>query len=322
MVVKKYKYRDKDGELRYTVHRTADKKFPVFQPNGRKGYGPAGPVLYNLPELLEANNELIFICEGEKDANSVSRLGFTVTTNVGGCSHKWRKSDNKYFEGHRIVIPPHNDQGGREHATDIANNLIKVAKEVRFLQLPGLSDVCDISEWIRDGGNRQKLMRLIHRQKPLTEPIKQKKSVKKKSKRSKHIKGTILKGSRTKTLMSEGGKLRRRGLDFGEICTLLLKHNMRYCKPPLPKNEVQQIAKSVSKYETLASKPDGYNRTDVRNKERFAEQHKEVMQHCGKSGGWLYFDDNCWSGKMGVKMSECLAVKTTRKILDEAKELE
>ena len=44
-------------------------------------------VLYHLPEVLEA--PIIFLTEGEKDAEKLREHGFVATTNAGGAGAHW-----------------------------------------------------------------------------------------------------------------------------------------------------------------------------------------------------------------------------------------
>ena len=58
----------------------------------------------------------------------------------------------------------------------------------------------------------------------------------------------IPEGERNSTLASLGGTMRRRGMEEAEISAALLAVNTNRCAPPLPEHEVQDIAKSVSRY--------------------------------------------------------------------------
>jgi putative DNA primase/helicase len=60
---------------------------------------------------------------------------------------------------------------------------------------------------------------------------------------------TIPEGRRNITLTSLAGTMRRRGLDAIEIEPTLLVVNERRCDPPLPEDEVRQIAIGVCRYE-------------------------------------------------------------------------
>lgn len=56
-------------------------------------------------------------------------------------------------------------------------------------------------------------------------------------------------GQRNTTLAAVGGTLRRQGMAFEEIRRLLATMNRAYCTPPLDASEVEQIARSVARYE-------------------------------------------------------------------------
>jgi Primase C terminal 1 (PriCT-1) len=49
--------------------------------------------------------------------------------------------------------------------------------------------------------------------------------------------------------MSLAGTMRRRGMGFDEIEAALFVTNNKRCDPPLPEDEVKQIASSVCRYE-------------------------------------------------------------------------
>jgi hypothetical protein len=58
---------------------------------------------------------------------------------------------------------------------------------------------------------------------------------------------------RNVTLTSLGGSMRRRGMDFEEVLAALLAVNERRCDPPLGAAEVEEIARSVCRYEAADS---------------------------------------------------------------------
>ena len=61
--------------------------------------------------------------------------------------------------------------------------------------------------------------------------------------------GPVAEGGRNDYLTRTGGALRRNGLDRNEIAAALHQRNQSKCAPPLPINEVDRIADSVSRYE-------------------------------------------------------------------------
>jgi 5S rRNA maturation endonuclease (ribonuclease M5) len=74
--------------------------------------------IYRYAEVRKAiaNNEFIFIAEGEDNVDRLWALGFAATCNIGG-SGKWRESDTRDLEGARgVVIIPDRDEPGIKHA--------------------------------------------------------------------------------------------------------------------------------------------------------------------------------------------------------------
>lgn len=73
--------------------------------------------------------------------------------------------------------------------------------------------------------------------------------------------------SRNTTLTRIGGALRRQGISEANIAFLLLKENAERCQPPLPEDEVEGIAKSVSRYDPIVCEPDITDKSDISDKE-------------------------------------------------------
>lgn len=74
-----YDYRDEAERLLFQTVRMDPKDFRQRRPNGKGGWAwnlkSVRLVLYRLPELLKRTNETIFICEGERDVESLEGLG-------------------------------------------------------------------------------------------------------------------------------------------------------------------------------------------------------------------------------------------------------
>jgi hypothetical protein len=88
-------------------------------------------------------------------------MGMTATTNAMGAG-KWRKEYNQYFRDWHAVIIPDNDQPGRDHANQVAANLHGVAKSVKIVELPGLVEKGDLSDWLDAGYTKNELLKLIN----------------------------------------------------------------------------------------------------------------------------------------------------------------
>ena len=83
------------------VKRTARENIPVYR--------------YAEVRKAIANQELIFIAEGESCVDLLWDLGIAATCNIGGAK-KWRESDTNDLEGAKVVIAPDRDKKGIEHA--------------------------------------------------------------------------------------------------------------------------------------------------------------------------------------------------------------
>jgi hypothetical protein len=164
-IVATYSYRDEAGELRYQVARFDPKDFRQRQPDGSPSrwvwnMDGVAPLPYRLPELLADPVAMVFIVEGEKDADNLGELGLVATTNHGGAG-KWRPGISPWLAGRNVVILPDNDEPGRAHARDVAAKLAGVAASVRILALPGLPPKGDVTDWLAAGGDAGDLDRLL-----------------------------------------------------------------------------------------------------------------------------------------------------------------
>lgn len=159
-----YVYLNADGEPYLGVLRTPGKVFPqAHLENGTWFLGkPKGPKIpYRLPELL-ASESIVFICEGEKDADRLASLGYTATTASEGAG-KWTADLNKHFRDRDVVVLPDNDEAGRKHARDIVSGLKDVAARLRVLELPGLKEKGDVSNWLDAGGTVETFNDLVEK---------------------------------------------------------------------------------------------------------------------------------------------------------------
>lgn len=149
-----YDYNDEDGNLLFQVVRKPGKKFRQRRPDGNGGWiwnvKGVRRVLYRLPELLARGNEPVLVPEGEKDVDRLLREELLATTNPGGAG-KWRDEFSQELAGRDVIILPDNDSPGRSHAQKVAHSLHGVAKSVKVVELPGLPEKGDVSEWLVSG---------------------------------------------------------------------------------------------------------------------------------------------------------------------------
>lgn len=154
-VVATYDYRAEDGSLLFQVQRFEPKKFVQRRPNGNGWeYKVNGTrqVPYRLPELVAAPlSAPIYIVEGEKDADRLAALGLVATCNAGGAG-KWKSCHSEYLKDRAVILIPDNDDAGRDHVQKVARSLKGVAAHVRILELAGLPEKGDVSDWLELGG--------------------------------------------------------------------------------------------------------------------------------------------------------------------------
>ena len=153
--VETYDYTDENGELLFQkvrlVNQFGKKSFRQRKPDGNGGWDykvwtyedgeKVGPpqVLYNLPavERAKANLIPIWVVEGEKDANTLNRLGYVATTMTGGAGNgKWLDIHTLALRGATVEVIADNDEPGRLHAENVKNDLEQAG--------------CDVQVWISE----------------------------------------------------------------------------------------------------------------------------------------------------------------------------
>jgi len=159
-----YDYLDAKGTLLFQAVRFSPKSFSQRRPDGQGGWiwnlHGVDRILYRLPEVMKA--ETIFIPEGDKDCDALAALGLVATTNPQGAG-KWNPELSiDIFKGKRAIVLPDNDTTGRKHGLDVATKLFwQGAASVKILDLPDLPDKGDVSDWLRNGGTKEKLLQLV-----------------------------------------------------------------------------------------------------------------------------------------------------------------
>lgn len=162
-----YDYCGADGEVAFRVERRGKgtaKPFLQYGPDGRGGFHAAAGCMqgvvripYRLPELLAADPQaIVYVCEGEKDADRLANAGLIATTNPGGAG-KFTADLASYLKGRRVVALEDNDEAGAKHVAGVLSVLEGVAAQAAVLRLPGLPPKGDVSDWLDSnsslGGN-------------------------------------------------------------------------------------------------------------------------------------------------------------------------
>ncbi|MFH1688785.1 MAG: hypothetical protein ABIE42_00935, partial [Candidatus Eisenbacteria bacterium] len=117
-------------------------------------------VLFRLPDLLARPEAVVYIVEGERDADRLARGDLVATTNSGGAG-KWRREFGEALQGRDVVILPDNDEPGRKHARQVGRCLLGVAQTVKIITLPDLPEKGDVSDWLSAGRTTQELKDLV-----------------------------------------------------------------------------------------------------------------------------------------------------------------
>lgn len=140
-------YRKPDGSKTAVWHRYEGNTLV-------KGLNGLKMPLYHVYNLTD-NTKPVFIVEGEKDVETMEKLGYISTTSPNGAGSHWRKDYIEHFRGFDVIILADNDDVGLKYATEIAENVIQIARSVKlvpsqalYVPLKPKGDISDIVECI------------------------------------------------------------------------------------------------------------------------------------------------------------------------------
>lgn len=158
-----YSYTDENGVELFQKYRTRTKKGL----HRRKNPNPTSKkdewiynikdtrnVLYNLPKVLES--DVIYLCEGEKDADNLNRLGLCATTNNAGAL-SWRDSFTQSLKGKKVIICQDNDRAGEMRTAKLFTELSGVVNSFRVFIPQGVPEHGDVTDWLDIGGDAQNI---------------------------------------------------------------------------------------------------------------------------------------------------------------------
>ena len=116
-------------------------------------------VLYLLPKVLAAT--IVFVCEGERDVQTLMAHGFTGTTIAGGANAKWLPAFTEALRGREVVLIPDNDGPGWALMRRVADALLgNVARLVCFDDHHA-AGAKDITDWFELGHREVELVMLL-----------------------------------------------------------------------------------------------------------------------------------------------------------------
>lgn len=158
-----------NGEYTFTKIRMQDKRmiYGVLC-NGRFTYGLGGKHRKDLKSVYGdlktlnkaiAENRPVFIPEGEKDTDTLTKRGYTAIT-YGGVND-WQSDFATLFQDAEVYVLADNDEAGRKVANTILSDLKGIAKSARVIvPVPDIPKA-DISDYFAAGHNNEEFEKLI-----------------------------------------------------------------------------------------------------------------------------------------------------------------
>ena len=131
-----YDYKSEDGKYLYSKVRFEGKYIryiTIDRANDKYKERKEVPgTLYRLPELVKAikSGYPVYIVEGEKDVETLRKLGYTATT--AGSADDWKREYAAFFTGAKVVILPDHDDPGIQLKDQIVKDLRNYAHSVRW----------------------------------------------------------------------------------------------------------------------------------------------------------------------------------------------
>jgi hypothetical protein len=151
------------GSSAYRV--TGDDGVTGWQFKKPEGYLPVPYIVPSADPFVAKINQPIFCTEGEKDVETVARLGGLAFTFGGagdgpvGCE--------QWVVGRPVVILADNDDKGRVHAEKMAARFASSAISIKIVHFHELEEKADVSDWAAiDGNTLVELMERVDRTEP------------------------------------------------------------------------------------------------------------------------------------------------------------
>lgn len=166
-----YNYVSFNGQYAFTKLRFAGKKimygrlenerfiYGLPRDTPRKSLKAVYGDLKRLREAIQAD-EAIFIPEGEKDVDTLTRKGYIAFT-YGGVND-WQAEFSELVKGADVIILADNDEPGRAVANTILNDIQPVTKSAKIVvPVPDIPKA-DISDYFQAGHTEQEFEQLIN----------------------------------------------------------------------------------------------------------------------------------------------------------------
>ncbi len=175
--LRKHIYLNKNGDKYMRILKTDSPDTPFLPQRYEDNKWETGTkglkyIPYKLPDLINAvkENKVIFITNGEKDADTLEELGFNATTSPFIDKNKWNYTCNQYVKGATVVVIKELSDYGKEFADETMRRLNYSARVSICLSLEKVckifniednekTDITSIREELKDD---EELINLLH----------------------------------------------------------------------------------------------------------------------------------------------------------------
>jgi putative DNA primase/helicase len=168
--VSHYTYRNEKGNtvgfmVRYESASGEKSFIPYFKKEAEKwkpgysGKGNSKRPLYNLDAIYRRPEEIIWIAEGEKCADALSKLGFLATTSPGGANGA-TKADWQPLANRHCIMWPDNDPPGKLYSLNVFHELNNICEssfgfeQIDISKIDSLENKEDAYDFIRKGNGK------------------------------------------------------------------------------------------------------------------------------------------------------------------------
>ena len=164
--VRRHVYRQGGEPVRIKIIKVIKKEsdhrafnlYRVIDSSGKTGWQSAKPKNFQqIPYFVPSSDpftaeigRIIFWVEGEKDVETVAKLGGLAFT-FGGTGDGLPEGCQQYLVGRNVVVLSDNDDKGRTHAEAKAALAKPVAVSVKVIHFPDVPEKGDVSDWIEAG---------------------------------------------------------------------------------------------------------------------------------------------------------------------------
>lgn len=154
----------KDDSQPFNAYRVTDTDGRTgWQPKKPEGYADIPYTVVGSDPFAAKINQPIFWTEGEKDVDTVARLGGLAFT-FGGCGDGLPSGCEQCVVGRNVAILADKDEAGRKHAEAKAALAAPVATSVKVIHFRELEDKQDVSDWAAiEGNNLEALMARVEK---------------------------------------------------------------------------------------------------------------------------------------------------------------